>query len=90
MRYTKEHLQFLEDATVQLEGLDIPDDLNPPDSEAALATAQQQLNLGKVCVIYQKVRPVLDMVSKLFFIPVKVRTAIQTFMATLDVMCPTG
>lgn len=41
-------------------------------------------SLGKVGEIYQKVRPFLEAVGLLFFIPKKWRSAILTFMAVMD------
>lgn len=45
--------------------------------------------IGKVCGVYQKVRPFLEIVGNLFFIPKKWRAAIMTFVAILDGLCPT-
>lgn len=44
--------------------------------------------LGKVCGIYGKVRPFLEVVGTLFFIPKKWRTAILSFVAVMDGLCP--
>ena len=44
--------------------------------------------LQKICGIYQKVRPFLEVVASLFFIPKKWRDAIKTFMSILDGLCP--
>lgn len=45
--------------------------------------------LGKICEIYHKVRPFLERVSNLFFLPRKWRRAIETFIGVLDGLCPT-
>lgn len=45
--------------------------------------------LGKVCEIYIKVRPFLERVANLFFLPRKWRRAIETFIGVLDGLCPT-
>lgn len=52
------------------------------------AKASPEEILGKVCGIYHKVRPFLEVVASLFFIPKKWRQAIQTFMGILDGLCP--
>lgn len=44
--------------------------------------------MSKVCSIYQKVRPFLELVSTLWFLPKKWRTPIQSFMLVLDGLCP--
>jgi hypothetical protein len=44
--------------------------------------------VGKVCGIYQKVRPFLEAVGNLFFVPKKWRQAILTFVSVLDGLCP--
>lgn len=44
--------------------------------------------IGKVCGVYQKVRPFLEVIGNLFFIPKKWRAAIMTFVAVLDGLCP--
>lgn len=43
---------------------------------------------GKICVIYQKIRPILEMITILVFIPKKWRTAVISLMAVLDGLCP--
>ena len=52
------------------------------------AKASPEEILSKVCGIYQKVRPFLEVVASLFFIPKKWRDAIRTFMGILDGLCP--
>lgn len=44
--------------------------------------------LGKVCGIYQKVRPFLELASNLFLIPKKWRDALKTYMGLMDTVCP--
>lgn len=44
--------------------------------------------LGKVCNIYQAIRPFLTLASNLFFVPKKWRTAINSYMALMDQVCP--
>lgn len=50
----------------------LPEDAQPGDA------------LGKVGEIYQKVRPFLEAVGLLFFVPKKWRSAILTFIAVMD------
>jgi hypothetical protein len=44
--------------------------------------------LGKVCGIYQKVRPFLELVSDLFFVPKKWRDSLDKYIALMDQICP--
>jgi len=44
--------------------------------------------IGKVCGIYQKVRPFLSLASELFLIPKKWRDALKSYMALMDQICP--
>lgn len=44
--------------------------------------------LGKICGIYKKVRPFLELIANLFFLPKKWRTPILSFMLVLDGLCP--
>lgn len=41
-----------------------------------------------VCGVYAKVRPFLDIILKIPFIPAKVKEGIKLLMAALDTMCP--
>lgn len=50
----------------------LPEDAQPGDA------------LGKVGEIYQKVRPFLEAVGLLFFVPKKWRSVILTFVAVMD------
>lgn len=53
---------------------------------AAAATADAKgLN---VCKVYGKVRPFLDIIVRIPFIPAKAKEAIKLLMSTLDLMCP--
>lgn len=45
--------------------------------------------MGKICGIYKKVRPFLELAANLFFLPKKWRTPILSFMLVLDGLCPT-
>lgn len=49
------------------------------------AVGAQGLN---VCKIYGKVRPFLDIIVRIPFIPAKAKEAIKLLMSALDVMCP--
>lgn len=44
--------------------------------------------IGKVCSIYQKVRPFLSLASDLFFVPKKWRDALKSYMGLMDQICP--
>jgi hypothetical protein len=44
--------------------------------------------LTKVCGIYQKVRPFLELASDLFFVPKKWRDALDNYIALMDQICP--
>lgn len=44
--------------------------------------------LGKVCSIYKKVRPFLELASDLFFVPKKWRDALDNYIALMDQICP--
>lgn len=46
--------------------------------------------IGKVCGIYQKVRPFLSLASELFLVPAKWRAALKSYMALMDGLCPNG
>lgn len=45
---------------------------------------------GDVCATYLKVRPFLEIISRMPFIPAKVKQGIGLLMSALDVMCPVG
>lgn len=51
-------------------------------------TAEPAPALGKVCGVYQKVRPILSMVVVLWFIPAKWRDIVRVFMQNMDLFCP--
>lgn len=44
--------------------------------------------IGKVCGVYKKVRPFLEVINSLFFLPKKWRAAIASFMLVMDGLCP--
>jgi hypothetical protein len=44
--------------------------------------------LGKVCTIYQKVRPFLTFASSFFLIPKKWKDVIKGYMELMDTLCP--
>lgn len=44
--------------------------------------------IGKVCSIYQKVRPFLELASDLFFVPKKWRAALDSYILLMDQICP--
>jgi hypothetical protein len=44
--------------------------------------------IGKVCGVYQKVRPFLEVITNLFFIPKKWRSAVMSFIVVMDGLCP--
>lgn len=54
--------------------------------EGAKATPDEIM--VKVCAIYNKVRPFLELVASLWFLPKKWRTPILSFMLVLDGLCP--
>jgi hypothetical protein len=45
--------------------------------------------IGKICGIYQKVKPFLEFMSRLFFIPKKWKVVVLAFMTAMDTLCPT-
>ncbi len=53
----------------------------------AIAKASPEEAGGKVCVIFKKVKPVLEMVSTLWLVPKKWRTVIATFIISMDDLC---
>lgn len=55
---------------------------------AADVKAKPQEVLGKVCSIYRKVRPFLELASDLFFVPKKWRTALDNYLILMDQICP--
>ena len=44
--------------------------------------------IGKVCAVYQKLRPIFEFLTIFIFIPKKIRNAILSFMMVLDGLCP--
>lgn len=70
------------------ESLDVEGMVSEKSLLPAGAKASPDEIMGKVCGIYQKVRPFLEVITSLFFIPKKWRTAILSFMAVLDGLCP--
>jgi len=44
--------------------------------------------IPKVCGIYQKVRPFLEVIAKAWFLPKKWRAPIEALMVVLDGLCP--
>jgi hypothetical protein len=89
MRYSKEHLSMLETATDEMEAIEAPEviELEVEEFKTGAAIAAVDV-LPKVCGVYQKVRPFLQLVSTLFLIPQKWRTAISGFIGTMDLVCP--
>lgn len=60
-------------------------------SEAVLTDANDEDGsgvMGKVCGVYKKVRPFLEVVTKLFFLPQKWRQPIVALMVVMDGLCP--
>lgn len=53
-----------------------------------LLTNEPLAVLGKVCEVYQKVRPILQFVGGFWLIPAKWREAVKVLMNTLDGICP--
>jgi len=43
--------------------------------------------LERVCTIYKKVRPFLELIGSFFFLPKKWRSAINTFVLVMDGVC---
>lgn len=43
---------------------------------------------GNVCEVYGKVRPFLDIINRIPFIPAKVKEGIKLLMMALDAFCP--
>lgn len=52
------------------------------------AAAEDGDLMSKICGVYKKVRPFLEVVTSLFFIPKKWKTPILTLMAVMDGICP--
>lgn len=63
-----------------------------PDGGLGFNAADAKANpgevIGKICTIYHKIRPFLDLVDNLFFIPKKWREAIKSYMVLMDAVCP--
>lgn len=67
--------------TLEEEGLFAPESLTAAaDDDGGI--------MGKVCGVYKKVRPFLEVVTSLFFIPKKWKTPILSLMAVMDGICP--
>lgn len=63
----------------------LADDLDTKGmADESLAADDKGGAIQKVKVIYEKVRPFLDAVGNLFFVPKKWRAAINTFVAVMD------
>ena len=71
--------------TLDTEGMAAESSFTAPDG----AKASSDDILGKVCGVYQKARPFLEVLTNLFFIPKKWRSVITTFMVSMDMLCPT-
>ena len=56
-----------------------------PAKSARGAVAMKKLD---VCGIYVKVRPFLEIILRIPFIPAKAKEGIKLLMSALDVMCP--
>lgn len=82
--YTAEQLNAHAD-TLDIDGLVSEHSLVTPEG----AKANPDEIMAKVCGIYRKVRPFMDLVANLWFLPKKWRTPIQSFMMILDGLCPT-
>jgi hypothetical protein len=70
--------------TLEKDGMISENELIVPEG----AKASPAEVMSKVCGIYQKVRPFLELAANLFFLPKKWRTPIQSFMLVLDGLCP--
>ena len=44
--------------------------------------------IQKICDIYHKIKPFLEIIIKIPFIPQKIRDAIKVFMDLMDKLCP--
>lgn len=55
--------------------------------EGAKATPDEIM--AKICGIYHKVRPFLELFTNLWFLPKKLRTPVISYMVVLDGLCPT-
>lgn len=55
---------------------------------AADVTAKPAEVIGKICGIYGKVRPFLEMAGGVPLIPKKWRAALKSYIALMDVVCP--
>lgn len=69
---------------IEMEGMGLKS--SSTASKGAKASADDVL--GKVCGVYQKARPFLEVLTSLFFIPKKWRAIISTFMVSMDMLCP--
>lgn len=64
-------------------------DAGGADHFSAADTQSKPLEvLGKVCSIYKKVKPFLELASNLFLIPAKWRNALKSYIALMDQVCP--
>lgn len=55
---------------------------------AASATANPAAAIPNICGAYKVVRPILQLISSVPFIPQKWRDALKAFMGVLDMLCP--
>ena len=75
--YEKEHLQDsdLYSLEKEVEALEREEAIDPSGI------------VQTICKIYRKIRPLLDALLKLPFIPEKIKRVIRTFMKILDLLC---
>lgn len=76
-----------EQAYMQMDALDVDDtNLQAVNFRAEAVVLEQKVS--KACQLYQKVRPVLLVLTSLFFVPEKWKNVIRTFTTSMDTFCP--
>lgn len=58
------------------------------DEKGLTAAADDGDLMSKICGVYKKVRPFLEVITTLWFIPKKWATPIISLMAIMDGICP--
>lgn len=81
---TVQQLNQLADS-LEAEGLSAASVEGPAGADAAF---DPTAIMGKICGIYRKVKPFLDFLLSMWFVPAKWRTAILSFTGMLDMICP--
>ena len=69
----------------QIKGLDLA---GMNERAAGMATASPADVIGQICPIYRAIRPILQGILLIPFIPETWKQAIRTFIRLMDLVCP--